>query len=116
MSSYLLDTTLDECVPARLKDILTGHAVQTVPQIGWRSTKDRPLLDAVEGRYDVFLTVDRKLEKQHDLTAYRMGFVLVRLPNNRIESFQQVRDEILKAVESVRPGEVIQVISPGFRG
>ena len=102
---------LDECVPARLKQIFRGHAVQTVPEIGRTGSKDESLLAAVEDRYDVFLTVDRKLEEQNDLAQSRMGFVIVRLLDNRIGSFLTVRAEIVEAVEKVKSGEVIQVVS-----
>src|SRR5437016_13862206 len=99
---------LDECVPARLKEMFSGHAAQTVPQVGWRSSKDQPLLEGVQDRYDVFVTVDRNLEKEYDLATYRMGFVVIRLPNNRLESFERVRTEILKAIENVKRGQVVR--------
>lgn len=54
---------LDECVPAPVPDLmrylLRGHQVDYVPQLGWASKKDVPLLkDAARRRYSVFVTND----------------------------------------------------------
>ena len=64
---------LDECVPARLKRAFPGHAVRTVTESGWRTSKDRPLLTFAQERFDVFVTVDRQLEIENDLTRFRLG-------------------------------------------
>ncbi|SPE36884.1 hypothetical protein SBA6_600015 [Candidatus Sulfopaludibacter sp. SbA6] len=45
---------LDECVPARLKRAFPGHAVQTVTETEWRTSKDGPLLTFAQKRFDVF--------------------------------------------------------------
>lgn len=63
---------LDECVPARLKKAFPGHAVQCVSQTGWRTSKDGPLLSFAQDRFDVFVTVDRRLETQNDLSKFRL--------------------------------------------
>ena len=63
---------LDECVPARLKKDFPGHAVQSVTQTDWRTSKDGPLLSFAQGRFEVFVTVDRKLEKQNDLSKFKL--------------------------------------------
>lgn len=75
---------LDECVPVRLRRAFPGQAVQTVTQTGWRSSKDGPLLSFAQDRFDVFVTVDRKLETQNDLSKFRLGFVIARVPNKSI--------------------------------
>ncbi len=105
---------LDECLPARLKRAFPGHAVQTVTQAGWRSTKDGPLLKFAQGRFDVFITVDGKLEHENDLSRYNLAFIIVRVPNNRLESFQPIFERLNASAEAVRAGEVIHVASRGL--
>ncbi len=102
---------LDECVPARLRDSLPGHAVQTVSERGWRSASDQALLSLAEASFDVFLTIDRRLPVENDLTQYRLGFVIVRVSSNRLEAFTPVLDELRQALEQSRAGEVIYVPS-----
>jgi hypothetical protein len=73
------------------------------------------LLLFAQERFDVFVTIDRKLEKQCDLTAFRLGFVIARVPNSRLEAFQPVLAEMKAAAERVGPGQVIQVVHPEIR-
>jgi predicted nuclease of predicted toxin-antitoxin system len=105
---------LDECVPARLARAFPDHAVQSVTQIGWRSSKDGPLLEFAQGRFDVFVTVDRQLEKQNDLSKLKLGFVIARVLNNRLDGFLPIFDELNTAAQNVRFGEVIYVASPEY--
>jgi hypothetical protein len=106
---------LDECVPARLKNAFPGHAVQSVIQAGWRTSKDSTLLGLAQDRFDILITIDRRLETQNDLSKFKLGFIVARVPNNRFESFQPILMPLNAAVERVRPGEVIHIVSPEFR-
>ena len=91
---------LDECVPARLKRAFPGHALQTVTEAGWRASKDGPLLAFAQDRFDVFATVDSKLEKERALAKFRLGFVIARVPNNRLDSFQLIFQELKAAARN----------------
>jgi hypothetical protein len=86
-----------------------GHAVKTVTEAGWRTSKDGPLLAFAERHFDVFVTIDRKLERQHDLSNIRLGFVIARVANNTLASYPPVFVQLREAVELVRPGEVLYV-------
>lgn len=106
---------LDECVPARLRKAFPGHAVQTVTQTGWRTSKDGALLAFAQDRFDVFVTVDRQLEKQNDLSHLRLGFLVARVPNNRLDGFEPIFSQLNAAAKRVRHGEVIHIVSPEIR-
>jgi hypothetical protein len=93
---------LDECVHAGVRSAFPGHAVKTVTEAGWRSSKDGPLLE-------VFVTIDRKLERQHDLSNLRLGFVVARVVNNTLAAYLPVFVKLREAAERVRPGEVLHV-------
>ena len=103
---------LDECVNSEVKAALPGHAVRTVSEIGWRGSKDTSLLTYAQGSFDVFVTVDRKLEHQHNLKEFRIGTVIAHVPSNEIRSYQPIFAALLKAVETVSAGDVIHVYSP----
>jgi hypothetical protein len=107
---------IDECVHAGVKDAFNGHAVKTVAEAGWGSMKDEPLLEYAQRLFDVFVTIDRSLERQNDLKNIDMGFVLARVPNNRIQSYQSIFGELKAAAERVKPGEVVVVMSSLLRG
>ena len=106
---------LDECVNAGVKAAFPGHRVQTVAEIGWSGSGDGPLLAHAQELFDVFVTIDRKLQHQHNLSEFRIGFVIVRVPDNQIVSYLPVFGEILRAAEAVKPGQVIHVPGRGIR-
>jgi predicted nuclease of predicted toxin-antitoxin system len=50
---------LDECLPDDLKDLISGHEVLTVSDMGWKRIKNGELMKRVaENELEVFLTVD----------------------------------------------------------
>ena len=89
---------LDECVDRRLARDLAGHSVTTVPRHGWAGIKNGDLLALAEKEFDTFITVDRKLAKQQDLTAFDIAVVLIRSRSNRLEDIQQLVPDILGAI------------------
>ena len=54
--------------------------------MGWRSLKNGKLLKAaVENNFDVFLTVDKKLEYQQNLDSFNIAVVVFIVDRNKIE-------------------------------
>jgi len=93
-----VNVPLDECLPARLGRLLTGHSVTTVPRCGWAGIKNGVLLKLAEKEYDVFITVDRKLSVQQDLTKFDIAVLLIRSPSNRLEDIRPLVPELLGAI------------------
>ena len=100
---------LDECVNAGVRRAFDGHAVRTVSELGWRSSQDGPLLELAQKQFNVFVTIDRNLERQNNLKKYNLGFVIVSVRSNEISSFLPIFDKIKEAAETVRPGEVLHI-------
>lgn len=100
---------LDECVHAGVRAAFPGHAVKTVTQAGWRSSKDGPLLRFAEQNFDVFVTIDRKLEREHELGALALGIIVVDVPNNKLESYEPLFEQLRAAAEKIRDGEVVHI-------
>jgi hypothetical protein len=96
-------------VNAGVKAAFPGHSVRTVTEISWRGSKDGPLLAYAEKSFDVFVTIDRKLERQHDLGRLRLGFVVAHVPTNEMASYRPIFDPLLSAAASVKPGELVHV-------
>jgi predicted nuclease of predicted toxin-antitoxin system len=74
---------LDECLPKRLKRDLVGHEAQTVPEMGWASKTNGELLALAESGFDVFLTVDRNLSFQQEITRFNVAVVVLVAKGNR---------------------------------
>ncbi len=98
---------LDECVNAGIKEALPNHEVSTVSEIGWRTSKDGPLLAFAQTCFDVFVTVDRNLPYQQNVKALKIGIIVIRVQSNQIDSYRPTFNALQKAVESVQPSEVI---------
>ena len=100
---------LDECLPRQLTRELVGHQAQTVPDLGWASKENGELLALAAGRFDVFLTVDRNLSYQQDLSRFRIGVVVLVAAGNRLADLRPLMPRVLEALPGVRPGELVLV-------
>lgn len=102
---------LNECVHVGVRSAFSGHAVRTVAEIGWRSSKDGPLPFA-QDQFDVFVTIDRSLERQQNLSKLKMGIVVVRVPSNEIQYYKPLFEKLRAAAETVSAGQVVYIFSP----
>ena len=75
---------LDACVPRGLRQSLTGHEVRTAPEMSWGDLDNGDLLDAMEGIFDVLVTVDKRLPEQQHLEGRSLGLVILRAKSNRL--------------------------------
>ena len=69
---------LDECVDRRFAKEILGHDVKTVPQMGWAGIKNGELMKLAETDFDIFLTVDRNLSYQQNLTKFNITLIVIR--------------------------------------
>lgn len=60
---------IDECIPRKFKFSLKPHDCQTVPEAGFAGKRNGELLTLADGKYDVFVTLDRGLEFQQNLSG-----------------------------------------------
>jgi hypothetical protein len=97
---------LDECVDRRLSRDLVGHSVSTVPRWGWSGIKNGELLALAEKEFDIFVTVDRKISTQQDLTKFNIAVLLIRSRSNRLEDIRPLVPELLEAFNRVTPREL----------
>jgi len=100
---------LDECLPRRLKSRLAGHEVQTVPEAGWAGKKNGELLNLLAGRFDAFITIDKNLVYQQNLTKVPFGVVAISARSNRLTDLEPLVPKLLEALSTLRPGDVVRV-------
>ena len=68
---------LDECVDWRLARDLLGHDVNTTRQMGWATIKNGELLALASEHFDAFVTVDRNLSFQQNISAFKIAVVVL---------------------------------------
>ncbi len=107
---------LDECVPARLARLLPQHSIATVPRRGWAGIKNGRLLSLAAEESDLFLTVDRRIAVQQDLSKFSIAVLLVRSPSNRLNDLRPLVPAILEKLAATSPGTLSIVQKSRGRG
>jgi len=104
---------LDECVDRRLATEIYGHDVNTVPQMGWAGIKNGDLLALAEKSFDLFVTVDRNLSFQQNLTHFNIAVAILRARTNRLRDLRPLVPELLTSLSSAKRGEVLWISNSG---
>jgi len=97
---------LDECVDWRLSRDLIGHQVMTARQMGWASIENGQLLALAAREFDVFVTIDRNVAFQQNLTTLPIPVIVLRAPTNRLAGLRLLVPNLLPAITSAEPGSV----------
>jgi hypothetical protein len=100
---------LDECVVRKLKRDLVGHDVATVVETGYSGLKNGVLLRAAEGNFDVFITVDRNLPFQQNLSARQIAVLIIMAEGVTYSDLQPLVPDVLAALGTIKPGELLRV-------
>ena len=99
----------DEDVPRPLRHDLHGSEIQTVVEAGWAGIKNGELLRRAEASFDVFLTGDRNLPFQQNVSRLSLGVVVLAIGSTKLDDLRFRASEIEAAIEAVNPGEIIRV-------
>ena len=100
---------LDECVDRRLAREILGHDVKTVPEVGWAALKNGDLLARAVQELEAFVTVDRNLSFQQDISRFSMAVIVLRAKSNRLSDLRSLIPQLLAALPGASRGEVTWV-------
>lgn len=100
---------LDECLPRDLKKSLGGHDTRTVPEAGWASKENGELLALAATEFDVFVTVDRNLTFQQNLTSLTIAVIVLVARGNRLADLLPLVPALLQTIETVERGHVVRL-------
>src|SRR5438874_1229514 len=101
---------LDENLPFGLRRMLAPRPVTTVQLAGFAGTKNGPLLALLEGAFDIFLTGDKNLRYQQNLSGRRLA--IIELPTNRWPLLRPLESRIVSAVDTCQPRDYIVIELP----
>src|SRR3954454_21695090 len=71
-----MNIIIDECVPSIVKRGLPHRMIRTVQEMGWSGIKNGDLLRLVVTEFDVFITSDKNLRHQQNLTSFDLTVIL----------------------------------------
>ena len=100
---------LDACVPKGLRRSLPGHEVQTAHEMGWGDLDNGDLLDAMQGLFDVLVTVDKRLPSQQHIQDRPLGIAVLRANSNRLADLLPLVPGLLAALSTLKPGTVKEI-------
>ncbi|WP_204150894.1 DUF5615 family PIN-like protein [Leptolyngbya sp. CCY15150] len=100
---------LDECIDRKLAREFPNHEVKTVPQMGWAGVKNGQLLALAEQEFDVFITVDRNLSFQQNLSQLDIAIVVLQASSNRLADLKPLAPKVLDVLDAVVKGQAIVV-------
>jgi len=77
---------------------------------GWAGKKNGELLSLAEqAGFEVFVTLDRGVEYEQNLTGRRISVILVRTKSSRLADLIPHAARILALVESIESGQFVRV-------
>ena len=97
---------LDECVPKKLKQELVEHDVKTVPEMRWSGVKNGALLQNAAASFDVLITVDRRMERERDISSLDLALLVLVAPRTEIDILRPLMPKARLALRDIRIGEV----------
>jgi len=101
---------LDENFPLELVKDFIGHECAHVVSLGWKGTKNGELLAlAVDAGFDVLLTFDAGIPKDHDISKRSIAVYVVQPEGQGPRATRALVGQILIALGSCEPGQVITI-------
>lgn len=93
---------LDENIPAKLRfDFGKRYEVRTVGDMGWLGKKNGELLGlATLNGFEVFITLDKNLKNQQNLSRFEIKFILLLAKDNKHQTLQPYIEKIKTLLSS----------------
>ncbi len=106
-----LRIVLDECIDRRFTGHIKDFAVRTVPEMGWSGLSNGELLSRAQSEFDVFLTTDRNLSFQQNLSLFALAIAVMHAPTNRLDELIPLIPALLEALPTMQPGTSTEISS-----
>ncbi|WNZ25573.1 DUF5615 family PIN-like protein [Leptolyngbya sp. NK1-12] len=101
---------LDENLPRKLKRHFDeGVEALTVGDCGWTGIKNGELLRIAQAEFDVFITTDKGIPYEQNLSIFAIAIIILEAKSNRFEDLSVLLPRLNEVLKSVRVGELIRV-------
>ena len=103
---------LDECLTRKAKRYLSEFEVVTVPEASFSGLKNCKLLKAaVEGEFDILLTIDKNIDYQQNIGKFAIAIVILDVPRSHIRYVEPLIPAFKARIDSYRAGNAYTVES-----
>ena len=101
---------LDECVPLKLREHFADAEAYTVAYMKWDGIKNGKLLTlAIENGFNVFVTTDKNLSYQQNITQYKIAIVVLDVPIAKMKYLVPLVGKVKELLVSFEPGKVYEI-------
>jgi hypothetical protein len=101
----------DQGTPAPLRYSLIGHEVKLAYEQGWSTLQNGDLLTAAEAAgFDVLITTDQNLRYQQNLSQRKIALMVLSAPS--WPRVQLIADQIIAAVDAIKPNDYLEINVP----
>jgi hypothetical protein len=101
----------DHGTPRGIARFLLGHTVTRAKQRGWDTLSNGDLLaEAERAGFDVFVTADKNIQYQQNLSGRKIAVVVLSTPQWPLVRLHT--EKIVAAVNSAAPGSYVEVHIP----
>ena len=94
---------LDESIPAKLRRALLNHDVRTVVEMGWSGVRNGKLLALAADGFDAFVTVDKNLPYQQNLTRLPVAVIVLDAVSNELSALLPLLPLLEQALRPLKP-------------
>jgi hypothetical protein len=84
---------------------LPEHDVKTLKQVGWEKTEDGALLRLAALQFDVFVTVDKDLPHQQNVSTHQIAVIILRARTTRLPDLRALLPLLRPALAMPHFGE-----------
>jgi hypothetical protein len=96
-------------MPRKLRRDLPKFVIRTAQEEGWSAFSNGELLEQASTEFDVFVTIDQRMRYQQNLSRFRIGVVVIEVPDTRFVYLRALVPDLNEAIANVAPGEVVFV-------
>ena len=103
MRRVLIDECINPRLAHRLRAILPVAIVKTVRDLGWAGQRDHVLVSQAQERFNVFLTMDKGFEFEHNLDKLALSIIVLETANNQTPSYERLLRELVQRIQDGGP-------------
>lgn len=100
---------LDESVPSRLRRSLPTHQVSTVVEMGWSGVKNGKLLALAGSAFDAFITVDKNLPHQQNLSTLPVAVIVLDSVSIELPALLPLVPRLERALSTLKARSFVRV-------
>ena len=77
--------------------------------MGWASKRNGELLHLAEREFDVFVTVDQKLQHQQNLSAFNIAVIVLIAASNTLAELRPLMPKVVESLSTAKRGEALVI-------